>query len=52
VHQLKLTLNELSGQESDIQPVLFLQGGYTINHETNLWIDIEEFEKHWTSAVD
>jgi two-component SAPR family response regulator len=47
VHQLKLTLNDLGGKKPDFQPVLFLQGSYALNQETNLWIDVEEFEKHW-----
>jgi DNA-binding SARP family transcriptional activator len=50
IHQLKLTLSDLGGKEPHLPNILFLQGSYAINPETNLWIDVEEFEKHWTAG--
>jgi DNA-binding SARP family transcriptional activator len=50
IHQLKLTLNDLEGKKQNFQPVMFLQGSYAINRETNLWVDIEEFEKYWNTG--
>jgi LuxR family transcriptional regulator, maltose regulon positive regulatory protein len=50
VHQLKSTLSSLGAEMENLRHVLFLQGSYLINPEMNLWIDAEEFEKHWTAG--
>jgi DNA-binding SARP family transcriptional activator len=50
VHQIQLTLSSLGGEMQDWRHVLFLQGSYAINPGTHLWIDVEEFEKHWTAG--
>lgn len=50
IHQLKLTLNCLKGAGQNLQHVVFLQGSYALSPETDLWIDVEEFEKHWASG--
>jgi DNA-binding SARP family transcriptional activator len=50
VHQLKLTLDGPGDERHNLPHVLYLQGSYTINPETKLWIDVEEFEKHWSAG--
>ena len=50
VHGLRLTLNELLGQESNGGHVLFLQGSYVLNPEVELWVDVEDFERRWSNG--
>jgi DNA-binding SARP family transcriptional activator len=50
VHSLRLTLAGLLPVGENPQLILFLQGSYRINPEINLWLDVEEFEKHWTNG--
>jgi DNA-binding SARP family transcriptional activator len=50
IHNLRITLNSLLCEGENPQYVLFLQGGYRINPEVNLWVDVEEFEKCWVSG--
>jgi DNA-binding SARP family transcriptional activator len=50
VHQLRFTLSGLLGEKENPRPVLFSQGNYFVNPEMHLWIDAEEFEKHWTAG--
>jgi DNA-binding SARP family transcriptional activator len=50
IHQLKATLSGLGGKLVNLRSIMFLQGSYLINPEMNLWIDVEEFEKHWNAG--
>jgi DNA-binding SARP family transcriptional activator len=50
VHSLKKELNRLLGQEAGYPSVLFLQGGYLVNPEIDLWLDVEQFERHWSNG--
>jgi DNA-binding SARP family transcriptional activator len=43
VHSLRLSLNELSADQSNRQMVLFSEGSYRINPEISLLIDVVEF---------
>jgi DNA-binding SARP family transcriptional activator len=47
IHNLRQLVNSLSDNKDNYPFILFLQGGYTVNREITLWIDVEEFEKHW-----
>jgi DNA-binding SARP family transcriptional activator len=46
MHGLRQTLNRLFNTTESYPYVLFLQGSYLINPEIDLWVDVEEFEKH------
>jgi DNA-binding SARP family transcriptional activator len=50
VHQLKSTLSGLGGEMENFHQILFFQGSYLINPEMKLWIDVEEFERHWSAG--
>lgn len=45
VHSLRSILNELVSESENQQFIIFSQGGYRINPEIDLWVDVEEFEK-------
>jgi DNA-binding SARP family transcriptional activator len=45
VHSLRSILSELVTGAENPQLIIFSQGGYRINPEIDLWIDVEEFEK-------
>jgi DNA-binding SARP family transcriptional activator len=49
VHALRQTLN-LNGKDANDQGVafyvLFLEGSYMINPQAELWVDVDEFERH------
>jgi len=47
VHGLRQTLGSLFESNKDFDYVLFLQGSYLINPEIDLWLDVDEFERHW-----
>lgn len=47
VHVLRQTLGSLLEDKKDFDYVLFLQGSYLINPEIDLWLDVDEFERHW-----
>jgi PAS domain S-box-containing protein len=44
IHDLRLDLNQLL--ENNIESIVCIHGGYTINTEIDLVIDVEEFVKH------
>ncbi len=48
IYSLKKILNSLLDQRKDFPCILFLQDSYLINPEIDLWLDVEQFEKHWT----
>lgn len=48
IHGLKKTLNYLLDQKENFPCILFLQGSYLINPEIDLWLDVEQFEQHWS----
>jgi DNA-binding SARP family transcriptional activator len=48
IHGLRQALSGLFGNASDFPYVVFLHGGYFINPKLDLWLDVEEFERHWT----
>jgi DNA-binding SARP family transcriptional activator len=50
VHSLKKILNYLLNQKDNFPSILFLQGSYHINPEIDLWLDVEQFEKHWANG--
>lgn len=47
VYGLKKTLGNLFYNDDNFPYVVFIQGGYLINHVIEIWIDVEDFEKHW-----
>jgi len=47
VHGLRRTLSPLFHEKENFAFVLFFQGSYLINPEIELWLDVEEFDKHW-----
>ncbi len=50
MHGLRQTLSRLFNKKKSIPYILFLQGSYLMNPETELWVDVEEFEQHWVSG--
>ncbi|MFC2005110.1 BTAD domain-containing putative transcriptional regulator [Chloroflexota bacterium] len=48
IHGLRRTLNDLFENKRGFPCLLFLQGSYMINPEIDLWVDVEEFQQHWT----
>jgi LuxR family maltose regulon positive regulatory protein len=50
VYSLRKTLGSLFYDEANFPYIVFLQGTYLINPSIELWADIEEFEKHWTTG--
>jgi DNA-binding SARP family transcriptional activator len=47
MHGLRRTLSYLFQEGESFPYVLFLQGSYLMNPEIELWVDVEEFERHW-----
>ncbi len=47
MHGLRHTLSSLFNKKEIFQHILFLQGSYLVNPEIELWVDVEEFERHW-----
>jgi DNA-binding SARP family transcriptional activator len=50
VHNLKKELNRLLEQEANYPSIVFLQGGYLVNPEIDLWLDVAEFERRWSNG--
>ncbi len=50
VYGLKKTLAGLFYNDDNFPYIIFLQGGYLINTGIEIWIDIEDFDRHWTSG--
>jgi len=54
VHALRQILNP-NGKESNGKEgffyVLFLEGNYMINPQAELWVDVDEFERHWMASL-
>jgi len=48
IHCLRNTLGILFVSKKSFPCVIFLQGSYLINPEIDLWVDIDEFQRHWT----
>jgi DNA-binding SARP family transcriptional activator len=49
IYDLRQTLGRLLEKES-FPYVLFLQGSYRLSPEVELWVDVEEFERHWVTG--
>jgi len=49
IHVLRQILNSLFSDES-ISYLLCVQGSYYVNPDIDIWIDVEEFEKHFDRA--
>ena len=47
VHSLRRTLSFLFHGKESYSFIQFLQGSYIINPEIELWLDVDDFEKHW-----
>lgn len=47
MYGLRQTVSRLLPEKEAFPHVLFLQGSYLTNPEIQLWVDVEEFEKHW-----
>jgi DNA-binding SARP family transcriptional activator len=47
MHGLRQTLSCLLDRPDNFPYILFLQGSYLVNPEVELWLDVEEFERHW-----
>jgi len=50
IHGLRQTLGELLGNDDKSAQVLFVQGNYMLSPGVDLWIDVEEFERHWSTG--
>jgi DNA-binding SARP family transcriptional activator len=50
MHGLRQTLNRLFNTTKNYPYVLYIQGSYLINPEIDLWVDVEELEKHWAAG--
>jgi DNA-binding SARP family transcriptional activator len=50
MHGLRQTLNRLFNTFENYSYVVFQQGSYQINPEIDLWVDVEELEKHWENG--
>lgn len=50
IHGLRQTLNQLLEKKESFPYVLFLQGSYRLSPEVELWLDVEEFERHWVTG--
>ena len=50
VHSLRRTLGSLFNKQDRFPYILFLQGNYQLNPDIDLWVDVEEFERHWTTG--
>ena len=48
IHGLRKILNHFLDQNDNFPSVVFKSGGYELNPRIELWIDIEQFENHWT----
>ena len=48
VHGLRKILNHFLGQNDKFPSIVFHSGSYELNPRIELWIDIEQFEHHWT----
>ena len=49
VHALRQTLAAAAGS-ADTALIVFVQGSYVLNREIEMWVDVEEFEKHWAAG--
>lgn len=47
VHGLRRTLGIATGRNDAVR---FVQGSYMLNPEIELWLDVEEFDRHWVSG--
>lgn len=47
MHGLRQTLSNIFNTKDNFPYILFLQGNYRMNPEIELWVDVEQFEKHW-----
>jgi DNA-binding SARP family transcriptional activator len=50
IHGLRQTLSRLLEKKEAFPYVLFLQGSYQLSPEVELWVDVEEFERHWVTG--
>ncbi len=50
VHGLRQTLNNVFEYDTDFDYVLSVQGSYLINPVIEFWLDVEEFEQHYSQG--
>ncbi len=50
VHGLRQILNNICEDENNFDFVLSIQGSYLINPSIDFWLDVEEFEKHYSQG--
>ncbi len=50
IYGLRQTLSQLLEKKEPFPYVLFLQGSYLLSPEVELWVDVEEFERHWVTG--
>jgi DNA-binding SARP family transcriptional activator len=50
VHGLRQTLGALMVDKDSAPVIIFAQGSYLINPDIDLWVDVEEFERHWIAG--
>ena len=50
IHGLRNTLSDLFESQESHPYVLFEQGSYLINPAIDLWVDVDEFERHWVQG--
>ena len=50
MHGLRKIINHFLGQSDSYPSIIFKSGNYELNPEIELWIDVEEFERHYTKG--
>jgi len=50
MHGLRQTFNTLLKKEQNFSYIIFNQGSYQINPDILLWLDVEQFERHWETG--
>jgi DNA-binding SARP family transcriptional activator len=50
VHGLRQTMDALMADQDSAPVIIFTQGSYLINPDIDLWVDVDEFERHWIAG--
>jgi DNA-binding SARP family transcriptional activator len=50
VHGLRQTLSALMTDKDSDPVIIFAQGSYLFNPDIDLWVDVDEFERHWVAG--
>jgi two-component SAPR family response regulator len=47
IHGLRQTLRSIFQDDRGLPYVVFAHGSYLVNSEIEVWLDVEQFERHW-----